>query len=58
MKIWKKKIKERGIRDTTISKIEENNSKSDSFIDEEGNSNSNSVDKKENSKQEDSQNSV
>ena len=54
----KKKIKERGIRDTTISKIEENNSQSDSFIDEEGNSNNNSVGKKENSKQEDSQNSV
>ena len=53
----KKKIKERGIRDTIISKIEENNSKSDSLIDKEGNSNSNSVEK-ENSKQEDSQNSV
>ena len=54
----KKKIKERGIKDITLSKIEENNSKSDSFIDEEDNSNNNSGDKKENSKQEDSQNSV
>ena len=54
----KKKIKERGIKDITLSKIDDNNSKSDSFIDEEDNSNNNSGDKKENSKQEDSQNSV
>jgi hypothetical protein len=54
----KEKIKERGIRDTTLKPIEENNSKSESFIDEEGNSNNNSEDKKENSKEEENQNSV
>ena len=54
----KEKIQERGIRDTTLKPIEENNSKSESFIDEEGNSNNNSEDKKENSKEEENQNSV